>query len=340
MPNTVPEPVPESVSGAVAEALPRLDVVAAVIRGDDGTLLLARRPSHKHQGGRWEFPGGKVEPDEDLHTALVRELDEELGIQITSSRPFMTVDHRYPDLQVRLFFREVLAWQGQPHGREGQRVEWFHIARLSALEFPAANRPVVSALSLSDQMLVMPTPLPTDWRERLQTAINSGCGLVYLRGMEDEDLLAEAVTICRKSGARSLIGCGIGNDIGESLALMNSLGADGLHLTSVSAARYLGRPPVSFPRMSFPRMFLLSVSCHSLEELQQAQHLQADMVTLSPVMPTPTHPGMETLGWQRFAELAIGQPCAVYALGGVSRADLETARQHGARGVAGIRDFW
>lgn len=316
MPNTAPESV------AAAEESPQLDVVAAVIRGDDGALLLARRPSHKHQGGRWEFPGGKVEPDEDLHTALARELDEELGIQVISSRPFMTVDHCYPDLRVRLFFREVLAWRGQPHGREGQVVEWFDLPRLSTLAFPAANQPVVSALSLSDQMLVMPTPLPVDWRERLQAAINGGCGLVYLRGMAAPELLAEAVAICRKSGAKSLVR--------DDLALMESLGADGLHLTSASAARYLERPPVS----------VLSVSCHSLNELQQALRLQADMVTLSPVMATPTHPDMEVMGWQRFAELAIGQPCAVYALGGVSRTDLDTARQHGARGVAGIRGFW
>ncbi|PKM22626.1 MAG: NUDIX hydrolase [Gammaproteobacteria bacterium HGW-Gammaproteobacteria-14] len=318
MPNTVPDPV----AAAVAEALPRLDVVAAVIRSADGALLLARRPSHKHQGGRWEFPGGKVEPGEDLHAALVRELDEELGIQVGGSRPFMTVDHRYPDLRVRLFFREVIDWQGEPHGREGQAVDWFPLHQLSVLEFPAANRPIVSALQLSDQMLVMPASLPVNWQERLQKAIHGGCGLVYLRAMKDRVALTEAVAICRHAGALSLIA--------DDQALMELLEADGLHLTSAVAACCLERPSVPF----------LSVSCHSYDELQQALRLQADMVTLSPVMPTPTHPDAEVMGWPRFAELVIGQPCAIYALGGIGRADLDTARQHGARGIAGIRGFW
>ena len=82
--------------------LPEIVVVAAIIRDRDNRLCLSRRPEHKHQGGLWEFPGGKVEEGEPLERALARELDEELGMKAARSQPFMTVRHRYPDLRVPL----------------------------------------------------------------------------------------------------------------------------------------------------------------------------------------------------------------------------------------------
>lgn len=311
MPNTVPD------------TAPRLDVVAAIIRDNSGRVLLARRPEHKHQGGRWEFPGGKVEPGEALEHALSRELDEELGVSIRSCRPFMTVDHHYPDLHVRLHFREVSDWHGEPHGREGQPVRWFAVNELGTLEFPAANRPIVKALQLSDQLLILPETLPQDWRSRLASAIASGSNLVYLRGLEKNPvILCQAVELCRQSGALALVR--------NEPALLLQCRADGLHLSANAAATLKQRPDVG----------LLSVACHNEVELEIAQRLQADMVTLSPVRDTATHTDATSLGWQEFARLAVGRPFAVYALGGVNKEDLELARGHGARGVAGIRDFF
>lgn len=311
MPNTVPD------------AASRLDVVAAIIRDDLGRVLLARRPEHKHQGGRWEFPGGKVEAGEALQHALQRELDEELGVVARASRPFMTVDHHYPDLHVRLHFRDVTDWHGEPHGREGQPVSWFAGAELDALEFPAANRPVVTALGLSDQLAILPELLAEDWRSRLTAALTSGAGMVYLRGLEkDLQTLSQAVELCHQAGARVLVR----NDP----ALLQQSGADGLHLSADAASRLTQRPDVR----------LLSVACHNEAELDIACRLQADMVTLSPVNQTTTHADAKPLGWQEFARLAVGRPFAVYALGGVGKADLGRARDHGARGVAGIRDFF
>ncbi|MFN3713946.1 MAG: Nudix family hydrolase [Alcanivoracaceae bacterium] len=300
----------------------RLDVVAAVIRDAGGRVLLARRPDHKHQGGCWEFPGGKVEAGESLDAALARELEEELGLIVDGCRPFMTVDHRYPDLHVCLNFRELTRWHGEPHGREGQPVAWFESAALSSLQFPAANRPVVTALALPDYLLVMPELLPDNWQTRLTDAIGRGCALVYLRGMERNlPQLREAISLCRDHGARSLV-C-------DDVVLMRAVGADGLHLSSVQAARLSTRPDTAW----------LSVSCHSAAELDRAALLQADMATLSPVLSTPTHPEGAPMGWSQFALLATGRPFAVYALGGLSPQHLDTARACGARGVAGIRAF-
>ena len=310
MPNTVPD-------------TSRLDVVAAIIRDDSGRVLLARRPEHKHQGGRWEFPGGKVETGEALERALNRELEEELGVTTRSCRPFMTVDHHYPDLHVRLHFREVTGWHGEPHGREGQLVCWFAVNELGMLEFPAANRPVVKALQLSDQLVILPEMLPEDWLSRLASAVASGAGLVYLRGLEKSPaILSQAVELCHQSAALVLVR--------NNPALLSQTGADGLHLSADVAATLQQRPEVNF----------LSVACHNEAELEVARQLGADMVTLSPVCHTASHPDVAPLGWQQFARLAVGRPFAVYALGGVNKADVELARGHGARGVAGIRDFF
>ncbi len=120
-------------------------VVAGIIRRQ-GLVLIARRPDHQHMGGLWEFPGGKREPGESVHEALVRELAEELGIQVLASEPFMTVSHAYPGKRVCLEFCRVDAFRGEPHGAEGQPIRWVAPAQLAQFGFPAANAPVVQRL--------------------------------------------------------------------------------------------------------------------------------------------------------------------------------------------------
>ncbi len=124
----------------------RIHVVAGIILDGDGRILLARRPEHVHQGGLWEFPGGKCEPGEAPAAALERELLEELGIRVTRSRPCHTVAHDYSDKQVLLDFWWVEGFAGQPVGAEGQQVEWVTRAELSRYAFPAANESVVTLL--------------------------------------------------------------------------------------------------------------------------------------------------------------------------------------------------
>jgi len=93
--------------------LNRIHVAAAVIRSTDGLVLIAKRPLDKHQGGLWEFPGGKVEKGEAVEVALARELLEELGIGVTAARPLIQVRHDYPDKHVLLDVWEVTAFSGE-----------------------------------------------------------------------------------------------------------------------------------------------------------------------------------------------------------------------------------
>jgi 8-oxo-dGTP diphosphatase len=115
-------------------------------RASDGRVLVAQRPDHAHQGGLWEFPGGKVESGEAASEALARELREELGIRVLAAGPFMQLEHDYGDRCVLLDVWRVDQYAGEPHGGEGQVINWVAMAALDGLRFPAANQAVIDQL--------------------------------------------------------------------------------------------------------------------------------------------------------------------------------------------------
>ena len=115
-------------------------VAVGVIQRDD-FILIAKRPAHLHQGGLWEFPGGKIQLGEPAVGALVRELEEEIGIQISSEDPeyLFSVRWDYPDKQVMLEIYLVDKFSGDPEGKEGQPVKWVRPEELGEYQFPEAN---------------------------------------------------------------------------------------------------------------------------------------------------------------------------------------------------------
>lgn len=108
--------------------------------------LISKRSESAHQGGLWEFPGGKREQGETTKQALSRELNEELGIVVVESAPLISIEHDYGDKVVELDVWTVTGFQGQAHGREGQPVRWVPIAELGSYSFPAANKPILERL--------------------------------------------------------------------------------------------------------------------------------------------------------------------------------------------------
>ncbi len=311
-----------------------MHVVAAAIVGEDGRVLIARRPLHLHQGGLWEFPGGKIEPGEDVLAALSRELHEELGINVLQARPLIRIAHHYPDRKVLLDVWRVDRCEGYAHGREGQEVRWVGLNELPYFEFPPPNRPVVTALQLPDRYLITPEPGDaTNWPAfllALEAALQRGIRLMQLRSklLDTEGLrqLAPQVhALCRCHGARLLLN-------GE-YTLAAALGVDGVQLSSHALMQHRQRPAEATG-------LLLGVSCHTAEELGHACAIGADFALLSPVQPTRSHPGMPALGWARFSQLTEASTIPVYALGGMTSADITTAWEHGGQGVAAISGLW
>jgi 8-oxo-dGTP diphosphatase len=131
-----------------ADPKPILLVAAVALIDADGRVLLAERPAGKHLAGLWEFPGGKVTPGETPEAALVRELGEELGIDVHASclAPFTFASYAYPDFHLLMPLYVCRKWSGIVTSREGQRLNWVRPARLGDYEMPPADKPLVAML--------------------------------------------------------------------------------------------------------------------------------------------------------------------------------------------------
>jgi 8-oxo-dGTP diphosphatase len=127
----------------------RIVLVSAVALVDaDGRVLLAQRPAGKPMAGLWEFPGGKVDPGETPETALIRELAEELGIDVTASclAAFTFASHSYPDFHLLMPLYVCRKWSGILVAREGQRFAWVRPTRLGDYPMPPADKPLIAML--------------------------------------------------------------------------------------------------------------------------------------------------------------------------------------------------
>ena len=141
---------PASTSSPSKDKLARIHVVAGVIYSADRCqILIARRPLHLHQGGLWEFPGGKVDvaENEQPRRALCRELQEELALTVVNCEPLIKVEHDYPDKSVVLDVWKVLEFTGEPVGNEGQSIAWVELNSLGDYDFPAANQAILAAIA-------------------------------------------------------------------------------------------------------------------------------------------------------------------------------------------------
>lgn len=304
-------------------------VSAAVLQRPDGSFLLAQRPADKILAGYWEFPGGKVEAGETAHHALVRELREELGIEVKTAYPWLTRVFTYPHATVRLSFFRVTEWSGELHPHEGQQFSWQRATGVSVEPVLPANAPILRALELPSLYAISNVAeLGVDtFLERLQVRLAEGLQMVQLREKnlsrdELRELAQRVVTLAHAYGAKVLLN-------GDT-ALAQEAGADGVQLTATQLSELLERPALDW----------CAASCHSAEELRRAEALGCDFVLLSPVLPTKSHPGAAHLGWESFAAIAAGSSIPVYALGGLTNDDMQSAWMNGAHGIALLRQAW
>ena len=316
------------------QAVPRsaglIHVVAGVLTDARGRILLARRTAGRDLAGAWEFPGGKVEPGETPFQALDRELHEELGIRIHSMEALIAVPQAYRDKRIVLEVFRISGFSGKPKGLENQALAWSPLEKLNTYPMPPADRPVVAALSQPSQYLITPANVgkPAEFLGRIEAALKAGMRRIQLRieGLSDAETLAlaaETKRLCDQGGAQLLVNADI--------ELAVKLGC-GVHLKSAQLMSLNARP--------LPLEQAVAASCHDEAQLRQAEALDVDFAVLGPVAKTPSHAEQPPMGWQRFAELRECVSFPIYALGGMHPSDHETARRHGAQGIAGIRGLW
>ena len=304
-------------------------VAAAVIPRADGSVLLAQRPPGKPYAGYWEFPGGKLEPGETARHALDRELAEELGLVVRRASPWIVQEYVYPHAHVELHFFRVFAFDGEPHGHDGQAFRWQRPGAFDVAPLLPANTRVLAALTLpSVQGITCAGDLGEDvFLARAARALDRGLAWVQLREKSwprdrVEAFAARLMPLVRAHGATVVV-----NGAEEDARRLH---ADGVHWTSAALAAATQRP----------EGMLVGASCHTRDELGRAASLGVDYAVVGPVKPTPTHPGARTLGWAGFAELIAGTRVPVYALGGLDGSDLDIAVEHGAHGIAMRRAMW
>ena len=320
-----------AVQGSASSGRPRgpVDVSVAIFQRSDGAVMLAKRPASKVYAGYWEFPGGKVEPGETTEQALVREVREELGVEVERAYPWITQVFTYPHATVRLHFFRVRRWSGEPAALEHEGLIWQDPAVVSVEPLLPANGPVLRGLQLPEEYAISQA---SSMGERaflncLERRLSEGLRLIQVRepGWSRDELARlarEVIALARPRGALVLVN----NDV----AVAHQVGADGVHLTSMQLRSRKDRPDLAW----------VGASCHDSEELGLAVQLGVDFAVLGPVNFTPAHPDSAPLGWAGFGALAGGSALPLYVLGGIVRDDLERALVHGAQGIAMMRGAW
>lgn len=342
-----------------------VEVAAGILINEQGDLLLAQRPEGKPWAGWWEFPGGKIEAGETVAQALKRELQEELGIDVTDSVPWIRLRYEYKSGPVNLNFCKVYGWQGEPRSVENQKLGWKKLSTLVHATVDSSQRqntPVQDRIlpwlrdantnAQREQLDLLPASLvpimwlqlPTEYYitpaltpetapgflKQLEQTLQSGCRMLQFRqpSWSDRASLEEFFRQVLELCRKH-----------QTLLIVNSVHpkkwwteADGVQLRALDAIHCDERP--------VPADKWLGISAHNMADVLYSHILNADFVLLGHVQETPSHPDQEPLGWEQFAEWAEQAGRPVYALGGVQRADLKKAQQHYAHGVAGISDFW
>ncbi len=282
-----------------------------------GKILVGWREEHLHQGGCYEFPGGKVEDNENSQDAVIREIKEEVGIDVTVVKLFHELEFHYPDRDVHLFFYQCL-----PISQQNIDVPWQWVAmdQVIDLAFPAANMPILQRLNWSRYLAITPSHLQ-------QYQFKAEIDLCYLRLAQVNSQVLHHLQQSTEN-MRWIVRVEDYWNLEETLQQQ----IFAIHLNS--------RQLYDFKDLKQFKSHNVIAACHTEMDIQQANLLGCDAIFLSPVHATATHPDQLGIGWTTFAKLLQHANMPVYALGGVNILDKDCAIQHGAYGIAGISDFW
>lgn len=312
------------------ESKPWVDVAIGLLTKDN-KVCLSLRQSHQHLADHWEFPGGKIEQDESPQQALIREFKEELGVETSAWQSLITIPWHYEKVSVRLQVFQTDQFKGEPTGLEGQKVEWCPIVDLANKYFPEANNGILMALNLPDYyMSIGAYENEVDCLNRFEQSLESGVKLVQFKskGLSEEVFVKlgnQLAELAEQSKAKLVL-----NADPKLLSLVPN--ASGIQLSSDQAKQYSTRP-ISADK-------LLAVSTHSMEQVEHALTIGADMMLISPVKYTSAHADLDPVGWANLKSMINEIPIPVYALGGMKLEDVVDAKASGAQGVMLTKGLW
>lgn len=309
-------------------------VAVAVVEDSSGKFLLAKRPQSSHQGGLWEFPGGKIENDESVIDALKRELFEEVALELLHATPLIQIPHDYADKSVLLDVWKIEQFTGSAFGKEGQDICWVDANDFSLYEFPDANKSIICAIQLPDKYMITGEFVDENQLlSRISSSLKKNIKLVQFRAhhLPNDiyfDYAKKIHSLCQKYNAKLMLNCSAKNYVKYSASDFSA----GIHLSV--------RELTIFSDISLANNILVSASTHNQQELTLAQERQVDFCVLSPVKKTRTHPDSTPLSWEKFKSLCRIATVPVYALGGIVNDDLEQSKKMGGQGISAIGAFW
>jgi 8-oxo-dGTP diphosphatase len=254
--------------GAPGAAAPsELRVVAGALFDAERRVLIAQRPAGKHMAGRWELPGGKLEPGETAIEGLRRELAEELGVELRDARPLIRLRHDYADRRVCLDVWRVTRFDGEPRGLDGQALAWVAPDELPGHDILEADLPIVTALRLPNLACVATgvTGLEAAVHEAREPRTLLWRALLALATQESA---RQAVHTARAAGHRVLV---VGDEV-AAVTVAAATGADGV------ALEWSGEALAADPRGAF----LVGVVCQSPRAALAAARAGAQFLVLVP----------------------------------------------------------
>jgi len=325
--------------------------IAVGIIVKDKQILISKRHADAHQGGKWEFPGGKIEKNESDTDALKRELFEELDITPIRFHPKINIPFHYQNnnksVKVILKVYQVEKFNGIAIGKEGQEIRWVKINELNKFNFPQANRAIITAINLPSHYYITENFQYLNAQKQLEQIHTYHCNhevdskLLQCRSNIDDNSLKQLTTVLNTaSDNQFLIQLNsrfyqeLKNishaELSKMLQFYQNKGVQiGLHLTSHDLHDYHSLDLTLFNSY-------ISASCHHMEDIMIANECKIDFIVISPVNETKSHPEAKAIGWEKFSQLCFAAQMPVYALGGMTSSELMTAINHGAQGIAGI----
>jgi len=306
-----------------------INVAVGVLIDSNKKIFLAQRPKSRSWSGWWEFPGGKLEKNELPEEALIRELKEEVDIDVVNYKKWVTRNYAYEEHNVTLYFFKVTQWNGELNPRENQKLLWISPREVNKTTILPPNIFILNALSLPTHYgitNISETPKEI-FLTQLLKQLEQGLRMIQIREKnlpleELKEITLEIIRICKPFSAKVILN--------SSIELANDLNANGVHLNSIELKKFTKKP----------KNMIVGASCHSEGDVKIAQYKGIDFVVLSPVNKTISHPRIVPMGWDKFLKISNKFDIPIYALGGMKKNDINHALDSGAIGVASQRDIW